>query len=101
MGKAAAFFDLDRTLLKRASGPMITEALVEAGVVPDRQIPGVGLIYRWNDLLGESLPAMALARATAAFSRGWSSEAVRTAAKSAAARLETIVAPYARVLIDE
>ena len=97
----AAFFDLDRTLLKRASGPMLTEALVEAGVVPDRQIPGMGLLYRWNDLVGESLPAMALARAAAALSKGWSAEAVRTAAKAAAERLSGMVAPYARALIEE
>src|SRR4051812_46738069 len=101
VGRAAAFFDLDRTLLKRASGPMITEALVEAGVVPDRRVPGMDLIYRWNDLVGESLPLMALARGAALMSRGWSAEAVRTAAKSAADQLETMVAPYARALIDE
>src|SRR4051812_15164096 len=101
MPTGAAFFDLDRTLLKRASGPMLTEALVEAGVVPDRQIPGMGLIYRWNDVVGESLPAMALARAAAALSKGWSAEAVRTAAKSAAERLNGMVAPYARALIEE
>ena len=101
MGKAAAFFDLDRTLLKRASGPMITEALVEAGVVPDRSIPGMKLVYRWNDLVGESLPLMALARGAALMSKGWSTEAVRTAAKSAADQLETMIAPYARALIDE
>src|SRR5438309_2345555 len=101
MAKAAAFFDLDRTLLKRASGPMITEALVEAGVVPNRSVPGMGLIYRWNDLVGESLPLMALARGAALMSRGWSVEGVRTAAKSAADQLEAMVAPYARALIDE
>ena len=72
MGSAAAFFDLDRTLLKGASGPLINEALVEAGVVPDRKVPGLSLVYRWNDLLGESLPALALARGAALLSRGWS-----------------------------
>src|SRR4051812_13975548 len=101
VGRAAAFFDLDRTLLKRASGPMITEALVEAGVVPDRRVPGMDLVYRWNDLVGESLPLMALARGAALMSRGWSIEGVRTAAKSAADQLETMVAPYARALIEE
>src|SRR5947209_17061682 len=100
-GRAAAVFGPRRTLLKRASGPLLTEALVEGGVVPDRRIPGVGLIYRWNDVVGESLPAMALARAAAAFSKGWSAESVRTAAKAAADRLEGEVAPYARALIEE
>src|SRR3954470_724843 len=101
MAQGAAFFDLDRTLLKGASGPLINEALVDAGLVPDRKVPGLGLVYRWNDLLGESLPVMALARGAALLSRGWSAEAVRTAAKAAADRLETMVTPYARPLIDD
>src|SRR4051794_6868595 len=101
MGKGAAFFDLDRTLLKRASGPMITEALVEAGVVPNRNIPGMHLVYRWNDLMGETLPLMALARGAALMSKGWSTDAVNTAATTAAERLETAVAPFARALIDD
>src|SRR5438270_12945862 len=101
MARGAAFFDLDRTLLKGASGPLINEALIDAGLVPDRQVPGMGLIYRWNDLLGESLPAMALARGAALLSRGWSAEGVREAAAEAAHRLESLVTPYARPLIDE
>src|SRR5437588_11476707 len=67
----AAFFDLDRTLLKRASGRLLNEALADAGVIPDRPVPGMGLVYRFNDLVGESLPAMALARGAAFLSRGW------------------------------
>ena len=34
----AAFFDLDRTLLKGASGPFITEALIQAGLVNERTL---------------------------------------------------------------
>ena len=101
MARGAAFFDLDRTLLKGASGPLINEALAEAGIVPGRQVPGLRLVYLWNDLLGESLPAMALARGAALLSKGWSADAVREAAKQAAVRLETLVTPYARPLIEE
>src|SRR3954454_6291034 len=79
MAQALTFFDLGRTLLKGASGPLINEALVDAGLVPDRRVPGMGLVYRWNDLLGESLPAMALARGAALLSRGWAADAVRDA----------------------
>ena len=64
-GRAAAIFDLDRTLLKNASGPLLNEALAEAGLVPGRSIPGMGLLYRFNDVLGETLPMMALARGVA------------------------------------
>src|SRR5213596_1004140 len=101
MARGAAFFDLDRTLLKGASGPLINEALADAGLVPNRRVPGMGLVYRWNDLLGESLPAMALARGTALLSRGWSANAVEQAAMAAARRLEDLVTPYARPLLEE
>ena len=40
MGREAAFFDLDRTLLRGASGPAISAALREAGVLPPRSVPG-------------------------------------------------------------
>ena len=62
MGREAAFFDLDRTLLRGASGPILTAALREAGVLPDRSFPGEGLVYRLYDVVGETLPGMALAR---------------------------------------
>jgi putative phosphoserine phosphatase/1-acylglycerol-3-phosphate O-acyltransferase len=100
-GKAAAFFDLDRTLLRGASGPILTAALKEAGVVPDRTIPGEGAFYRFYELVGESLPGMALARRAAAFATGWSSDAVVEAATQAAKVLTGKVQPYARQLMDE
>jgi putative phosphoserine phosphatase / 1-acylglycerol-3-phosphate O-acyltransferase len=99
--QAAAFFDLDRTLLRGASGPLISEALVAAGLVPDRRLPGQGLLYRLYDLIGETLPSMALARGAALLSRGWAASTVRDAAEVAADRLERLVAPYARPLLDE
>src|SRR5438105_3314442 len=99
--RAAAIFDLDRTLLKNASGPLLNEALAEAGLVPGRSIPGMGLLYRFNDLLGETLPMMALARGVALMSRGWAVDAVRDAAVCAADRLISGVAPYAPGLLDD
>lgn len=98
---AAAFFDLDRTILKGASGPLITEVLVDAGIAPRRSLPGQGLAYRFFDLVGETLPSMALARGAAVIAKGWSGAAVRDAAKNIAEHLDTLVAPYARVLLDE
>lgn len=99
--RAAAFFDLDRTLLRGASGPLIQEALVAAGLAPDRAFPGQGVLYRLYDLIGETLPSMALARGAALLSKGWTAKAVREAAEVAAERLEELVAPYARPLLDE
>lgn len=101
MAGSAAFFDLDRTILKGASGPLITEALVAAGVMPERPLPGQGLLYRLFDLVGENLPSIALARGAAMVAKGWSRSAVLEAAKDAAERLDILVAPYARPLLDE
>lgn len=97
----AAFFDLDRTLLRGASGPLIGEALVAAGLAPQRGLPGQGFLYKLFDLVGETLPSMALARGAVLAVRGWSREAVREAGRTAAEKLETLVAPYARPLLDE
>src|SRR3954470_4940405 len=101
MGGSAAFFDLDRTILRGASGPLITEALQKAGIAPDRSLPGSGALYRLFDLVGETLPSMALARAAAVVAKGWSAAEVREAAKDIAVRLDSLVAPYARGLLDE
>jgi putative phosphoserine phosphatase/1-acylglycerol-3-phosphate O-acyltransferase len=98
---AAAFFDLDRTLLRGASGPLINEALQTAGLIPQRGIPGQRLIYGLFNAVGETLPAMALARAAALAAKGWSRDAVRQAGKAAAEELEGLVAPYAPGLIAE
>ena len=38
MAGYAAFFDLDRTLLRGASGPVLSEALQRAGIAPARRI---------------------------------------------------------------
>ena len=101
MARGAAFFDLDRTLLRKASGPVFTEALVSAGVAPARTVPGMDLVYRANDLWGESAMAMGMARMAANVARGWKPEAVRTASEQAAERLAKDVVPYARPLLDE
>jgi putative phosphoserine phosphatase/1-acylglycerol-3-phosphate O-acyltransferase len=101
MAGGAAFFDLDRTLLIGASGPLIQEALVEAGIAPDRPIPGQGLLNAIYTAVGETLPAMALARGAALLAKGLDSKQVRQAAEQAAERLDALVAPYARPLLDE
>ncbi|MGI8794212.1 MAG: HAD-IB family hydrolase [Acidimicrobiales bacterium] len=101
MSKGAAFFDLDRTILKGASGPLLTEALGAAGLGPSKPIPGQGLVYRFFDLVGETLPSMALARAAVLAAKGWDAEVVRGAAKEAAVRLDELVAPFARPLIAD
>lgn len=101
MSSGAAFFDLDRTLLRGASGPVISEALRQMGVLGDRAIPGENLIYRVFDAVGETLPAMALTRSAARFASGWSRAAVREAGQIVADQLVDRVQPFGSLLMEE
>ena len=99
---AAVFVDLDRTLLRQASGQALNAALVAEGIVSKtRGIPGDRLLYALYDRFGESLPAMALTRAAALVAKGWSQEAVRRAAKRAVPDLGELVAPFAPGILAE
>jgi putative phosphoserine phosphatase/1-acylglycerol-3-phosphate O-acyltransferase len=101
MATACAIFDLDRTLIGGASGPVISRALKQTGLIPDRDIPGEGLVFRVFDLVGENRPSMFLTRQAVRAARGWSRQTAREAAKLAAAELIDRVLPYARLLIEE
>lgn len=100
MGAAAAIFDLDRTLLRTSSTPAINAALFEAGLVGRESVPGQAVILGFYDAFGETLPSMALARAAAWASRGWSVSQVAEAALDAAERLEASLQPHARALLE-
>jgi putative phosphoserine phosphatase / 1-acylglycerol-3-phosphate O-acyltransferase len=101
MGRAAAFFDLDRTLLKGASGPLLTEALMRAGVLPQRRLPGERFVYRAYEVIGESLVGIGLARQAVRVFAGIDRSAVRAAAETAADDLSRHVLPYVHPLVDE
>ncbi len=97
----AAFFDLDRTLLPGASGPTFSAALRRAGVLSARGVPGEGLLFGLFDAIGETLPAMVLARQGVRFTKGWDAALVAEAGRQAALELATRIQPFARVAIDE
>jgi len=101
MGRQAAFFDLDRTLLQGASGPVISEALKSVGLLQNRTIPGESLIYRYFNLLGESRPTMQLARVAARVAQGWERETAQEAGKRASEVLVDFVQPFAKPVIEE
>jgi len=93
---AVVFVDLDRTLLRRASGRALHDALVAEGVVAEgRRVPGDGLLYALYDRFGENVLAIALARGAALAARGWSQDAVVRAGERAVPDLAAIVAPFA------
>ena len=97
----AAFFDLDRTLLRGASGPVISQALRDAGVISERSIPGESLVYRMFDLVGETRPSMLLTRQAARVAKGWRRRQVQDAGKMAADELAGAIQPFAHAIIDQ
>jgi putative phosphoserine phosphatase/1-acylglycerol-3-phosphate O-acyltransferase len=101
MGDTAAFFDLDRTLLRGASGPIITEALKAVGVLPQRTIPGEQLIYGIYNLVGETRPSMALTKRAARMAKGWARESVQEAGRHAGKALAAAVQPFAKPLFAD
>ncbi len=97
----AAFFDLDRTLLLGASGPILGEALRRVGLIRGDASIVENAAFRFFDLVGETLPSMFLARQGARAASGWPVDLVREAAESAAAPLAERVLPYAQQVLDE
>lgn len=101
MASSAAFFDLDRTLLRGASGPIISKALRAEGLLDANPMRGEKLLFGLFDLVGETLPSMAIARQGAKAAKGWSVAATKRAAAAAADELVAAVEPFAREVIDD
>jgi putative phosphoserine phosphatase / 1-acylglycerol-3-phosphate O-acyltransferase len=92
----AVFVDLDRTLIRSASGPVLQAAMVAEGVLPaGRSLPGERYLYGFYNTFGETAPFMALARAAARLMKGRSSDAVRRAGEAAVEDLIDLVQPWA------
>src|SRR5829696_2790920 len=100
MAVAAAFFDLDRTLLSGASGPVLADAMRRAGL-GGRALPGERLLFGLFNAVGETLPGIALARQAATLARGRAQSAVQAAAVEAAEVLVERIQPFAAGLFIE
>lgn len=96
----AAFFDLDRTLLRGGTGPHLSQAMVDLGLVP-RSLPGQDLLFRTFDLLGENLASIFLARQATLVARGRDSRSFDDAAVRAAEVIAELVHPFALALIEQ
>lgn len=95
----AAVFDLDRTLLPTASGPIISAALHDVGLMGG-PLPGQRFLFKMFDLIGENRASMALAKLGPRAARGWSQAVVREAGAIAAPKLLDHVQPWARGIIE-
>jgi putative phosphoserine phosphatase/1-acylglycerol-3-phosphate O-acyltransferase len=92
----AVFVDLDRTLIRSASGPVLQAAMVAEGVLPaGRKLPGERYLYGFYNSFGETVAFMSLARAAARLMKGRSADAVRRAGTAAVEELIDLVQPWA------
>lgn len=97
----AVFVDLDRTLLRGASGPVLSQALRQVGLLRGPGLPGERLLYAAYDLWGESLLTIGLVRLAATWTRGWPLAEVEAAGELAAPVLAGMVQPYAAQVLEE
>ncbi len=97
----AAFFDLDRTLLAGASGPIISDALRRVGLLSGSTSGIESVAFGIFNLIGETWPSMMISRQGARAARGWPIELVQEAADIATAQLLQSVLPFALQEIEE
>ncbi|MCP4226846.1 MAG: HAD-IB family hydrolase [Actinomycetia bacterium] len=95
MAEAAAFFDLDRTLLLGGSGPTISAGLRDHGLLPTDRLQIGRLMFGLFDLIGETLPSIALTRQGARAAKGWVQADVKAVGEEIASSLVDQVEPYA------
>ncbi len=96
----AAIFDLDRTLLQGGTGPLLSRAMYDLGVVT-RKLPGEGLLYGMFDLIGETLPSIFLARQATLLAKGRDGATFDAAAHAAAETIAAVIHPFALSLIEQ
>ena len=96
----AAIFDLDRTLLQGGTGPLLSRAMFDLGVVT-RKLPGEGLLYGMFDLIGETLPSIFLARQATLLAKGRDGATFDAAAVAAAETIAAVIHPFALALIEQ
>jgi putative phosphoserine phosphatase/1-acylglycerol-3-phosphate O-acyltransferase len=101
MAASAAFFDLDRTLIRGASGPAIQARLREAGLGVRTNAAVAQLLYRAFDVAGENAITMRLVQEAVRASKGWPVKDVQVAAEAAVDDLAAMLRPFATVLIEE
>ncbi|MEM7095159.1 MAG: HAD-IB family hydrolase [Actinomycetota bacterium] len=101
MASTAAFFDLDRTLLRGSSAPFFAESLVDEGVTEQRSIPLADLGLRIYEEVGEIPVAMIAARRAVREAAGWSVDAVARAAATAADQVADELQPFAPLVFEQ
>lgn len=100
MSTTAAIFDLDRTVLKASSAPVIQRHLKEAGLT-SREFPAEGLFQTAYELFGESRLVMNAARGQSGCKPGWGVEEIAVIAEKIADELMDSVQPFVAPLLAD
>ncbi len=101
MSAAAAFFDLDRTIITDSTSSVFQRHLQAAGIASERNIPGADVFGQVYRVLGENRALMQLAKYGVRVNAGWSVDDVAAATSAAAEELVDMVLPYALIEIAE
>lgn len=101
MPRAAAFFDLDRTLIRSSSAPVFASHMADAGITQHRDIPLAKLFLKFYEEVGESRLTMGPAKLSVRASKGWQVTAVRAAAEAAAEELLDHIQPFAQGIFEK
>src|SRR5690606_34873583 len=78
---------------------MFSTMLKAVGLLPDRDIPGEAWVFKFFDIVGETLPSMFATRQMARAASGWDRSLVQEAGQLAAERLVEEVPNFAKALI--
>lgn len=101
MSKVAAFFDLDRTLIRSSSAPVFARYMADAGVTEHRDIPLANLFLKFYEEVGESRLAMVPAKLSVKGTKGWNVAAVKEAATQASQELLGDIQPFAAGIFEK
>lgn len=101
MSRAAAFFDLDRTLLLGGSGPTISAALRDEGLLPPDRLKVGRALFGLFDVVGETLPSILLTRQGVRAARGWDRARVQAVGQRIATDLAGQVERFAFEALDQ
>lgn len=101
MSRTAAIFDLDRTLISTSSAPVFQRHLADAGVADIPHIPLADVFLKFYETFGESWVMMQPAKLSGRTSKGWPVAGIADAMVGAAAELESLLMPFAKVVFDQ
>ncbi len=100
MSTPAAIFDLDRTVLKGSSAPVIQRHLKEAGLT-SREFPAERLFQTTYELFGESRLVMQAAKTQSGCKPGWGVEEIAVVAEKIADELMDQVQSFVAPLVAD